>query len=78
MWLKLPGDWSGDNLKRELDDRGVRVLPVATFCPASLTKEPAAVRLAIGQPADEDRLERALEIISETLNGHQHRDEVVI
>ena len=76
-WLPLPEPWLGDSFRGELETRGIRVLSESTFTAGRRTSYPA-IRICLGQPADPAMIERAAEVISDTLAGHQQDDEIFI
>ena len=76
-WLELPAGWTGAEAARRLEAQGLLVAPAELF---SFTRRPppAALRLALGWPAELADLDRALDMLAGTLAAPPGRAEMVV
>jgi DNA-binding transcriptional MocR family regulator len=68
LWLHLPEPWRSETFAEQAARRGVRVTPSQTFL-VGRASPPHAVRVCLGAAPDHARLERALRILVDLLEG---------
>ncbi|MBB4285626.1 PLP-dependent aminotransferase family protein [Roseospira goensis] len=66
LWVRLPAPWRAEALRDALAERGVLVLPAATFHVGEQAP-PEAVRLCLGAEPDPERLRGALALVREVI-----------
>lgn len=66
LWLQLPKHWNSQNFTRAMRLQGIEIMPGEAFLVPGQTLEKAAVRLTIGNIADNTRLSHALKTIRNT------------
>jgi DNA-binding transcriptional MocR family regulator len=68
LWLHLPEPWRSNEFTAQLKRRGVLVTPSEAFVPGR-EEAPHAVRICLGTPRTRERLESALAVVRDVLEG---------
>lgn len=68
LWLHLPDPWRSNEFTAQLKRRGVLVTPSEAFVPGR-EEAPHAVRVCLGTPRSRARLESALAVVRDVLEG---------